>query len=264
MRIVVCIKQTPDTAAKVEVKEGHVVWGDTPLVVNPWDEYAVEEAIRLKEKHGGTATAISMGPESAKDVLKEAIALGCDEAILISDPALKGADALATATALAKAIEKLGDVAVVLFGKQAIDGDTGLTPVQVARRLGWPALTYAIAITEFDAGGNKITMERALEEGRQVVASRLPAVISVVKEINEPRFKSFMGIKRAAKAPIPVWTAADLGLDASAAGAAGSKVRWPEVYAPPPREGACEMITGDTPEEIAGKLMDRLMADKVI
>lgn len=264
MRIVVFLKQTPDSAAKVEVKDGHVTWGDSPLVVNPWDEYAVEEAIRLKEKHGGTTTAISMGPESARDALKEAIALGCDEAILISDPALKGSDTLATAMVLAKAVEKLGDVSLALFGKQAIDGDTGQTPVQTARKLGWPALTYAIAITEFDANGKTITMERALEEGRQVVKSKLPAVISVVKEINEPRFKSFMGIKRASKAQIPVWTAADLGLDPSTVGAAGSRVKWPKVYAPPPREGSCEIITGGSPEEIAGKLMDRLMADKVI
>jgi electron transfer flavoprotein beta subunit len=263
MHIVVCTKQTPDTAAKVEVKDGHVVWGDAALVVNPWDEYAIEEAIRLKEKYNGKVTAIAMGPESAKEALKTALAMGSDEAILISDVALKGSDVSATATTLAAAIKKLGDVDVVLFGNRAIDGDTGLTPLAVAAKLGWEALTYLSKIGALDAAAKTITVERSLEEGKQQCSSKLPAVISVVKDINEPRYPSFMGIRKASKATIPVWAVADLGVDAGTVGAAGSTVTWPEVYPLPPREGSVEIIDG-TPEEIAVKLADKLIADKVI
>jgi electron transfer flavoprotein beta subunit len=263
MHVVVCVKQTPDSAAKMAVENGRVTWGDSSLVVNPWDEYAIEEAIQLKEKHGGKATALCIGPDGAKEALKTCLAMGCDEAILISDPALEGADALATSYVLAKAIEKLGDVQVAVFGKQAIDGDTGLVPIGVARRLGWAPLTFTAKVAEVDPAGGTIKVERLLEEGRQVVAAKLPAVLGTVKEINEPRYPSFMGIRKAAKANIPVWTAGELGLDASKAGAAGSATRWPAVFPLPAREGTAEIIDG-TPEEVAAKLADRLLADKVI
>ena len=263
MHVVVCTKQTPDTAATVAVKDGHVNWGDAALVVNPWDEYAIEEAIRLKEKHGGKTTALSMGPESAKEALKTSLAMGCDEAILISDPALKGSDVTATATALAAAIQKMGDVDMVAFGNRAIDGDTGLTAAAVAAKLGWSLLTYLSKIDQLDAGARTITVERSLEEGKQICASKLPVVISVVKDINEPRYPSFMGIRKASKAVIPIWSVAELGLEASKVGSAGSTVAWPEIYPLPPREGSVELIDG-TPEEIAAKLADKLIADKVI
>jgi electron transfer flavoprotein beta subunit len=263
MHVVVFVKQTPDSAAKMGVEGGKVSWGDSALVLNPWDEYAVEEAIRLKEKHGGKATAISMGPESAKEALKTCLAMGCDEAILISDPALKGSDALATSYVLAKAIEKLGDVEVALFGKQAIDGDTGLVPIGVARRLGWAPLTYSIKIAELDPAAKTIKVERLLEEGKQIVTGKLPAVIGTVKDINEPRYPSFMGIRKASKASIPAWSAADLGCDPAKIGADGSAMHWPTIRALPPRQGTVEMIEG-TPDEIAVKLADKLLADKVI
>ena len=263
MNIVVCTKQTPDTAAKVEVKEGHVTWGEAALVVNPWDEYAIEEALRLKEKHGGKVTALAMGPETAKEALKTALAMGCDEAILVSDPALKGSDATATATVLAAATQKIGDVDMVVFGKQAIDGDTGLTAIAVAAKLGWSPLTYLSKISEIDPAAKTLTVERSLEEGRQICAAKLPAVVSVVKDINEPRYPSFMGIRKAAKAVIAAWSLADIGVDPATVGSAGSSVTWPEIYPPPPREGSVEMIDG-APEEIAAKLVDKLQAEKVI
>jgi electron transfer flavoprotein beta subunit len=263
MNIVVCVKQTPDSAARVGVENGQVTWGDASLVVNPWDEYAIEEAIQLKEKYGGTASAICLGPETAKEALKTCLAMGCDSATLISDAAFDGSDALATAYVLAKAIEKIGGVDVVLFGKQAIDGDTGLVPVGVARRLGWPPLTYTIKIDELDAAARTIKVERLLEEGKQVVASRLPAVIGTVKDINEPRYPSFMGIRKAAKAAIPVWTAADLGCDPAKIGAAGSAVTWPAINGLPARQGSVELFSG-SPQEIAAQLADKLLADKLI
>lgn len=263
MHVVVCVKQTPDSAAKITVEKGSVTWGDAGLVVNPWDEYAIEEAIRLKEKHGGKATALCLGPETGKEALKSCLAMGCDEAILITDAAFSGSDALATSYILAKAIEKLGDVQLAVFGKQAIDGDTGLVPVGVARRLGWAPLTYTSKIEALDPSAKTITVERLLEQGKQIVTSTLPAVIGTVKDINEPRYPSFMGIRKAAKATIATWSAADLGLDASRIGAAGSATHWPSVAPLPVREGSVELLEG-TPEEVAAKLADRLQADKVI
>ena len=263
MHVVVFVKQTPDSAARMSVENGNVSWGDSGLVVNPWDEYAVEEAIRLKEKHTGKATAISLGPEGARDALKTCLALGCDGAILLSDPAFEGSDALATSYILARAVEKLGDVDVAVFGKQAIDGDTGLVPVGFARRLGWSPLTFTARVADLDPAARTIQVERLLEQGRQIVRASLPAVIGTVKEINEPRYPSFMGIRKAAKASIPVWTAADLGCDLSQVGAGGSSVHWPAVFPLPAREGSAEMIAG-APEEAAARLADRLLADKVI
>jgi electron transfer flavoprotein beta subunit len=264
LNIVVCVKQTPDTAATLALKDGHVTWGDSPMIVNPWDEYAVEEALRLKEKHGGKVTVLFMGPENAREALKTCLALGCDEAILVSDPALKGSDALATSYALSKAIAKIGNVDMVLTGRQAVDGDTGLVPAQIARQLKWTALTYVSKIAELDPNAKTIKVERMLDEGKQVCAGKLPAVVSVVKGINEPRYPSFMGIRRAGKIAIPAWKAADLGLEAARIGLAGSAVTWPEIRAIPPRAISCQMIAGDTPEEIAVKLVDKLMTEQVI
>ena len=265
MNIVVCTKQVPDTAATLKVDEqSNVSWGDAPLVLNPWDEYSVEEAIRLKEKHGGKVTVIAMAPNQCKEALKQAVAMGCDEAIQLWDAAFDGSDAPATALILAKAIEKIGGVDVVVFGKQAIDGDTGLVAPGVARRLGWPQLTYVAKIREIDPAGKSITVERLLEEGRQVVSSQLPAVVAVVKEINEPRYPSFMGIRKASKLQVPVWTAADLGIDPASVGRGAAAVQWTRIFSLPPREGTVEFITGDTPEEMATQLADKLMAEKVI
>lgn len=261
MNIVACIKQTPDSAAKITVENGKVTW-DAALVLNPWDEYAVEEAIRLKEKHGGKVTALCLGPEAAKEALKTCVAMGCDEAILLSDPAFEGSDALATAYLLAQAIQKIGAVDLVLCGKQAIDGDTGLVPMALARRLGWSPVSFTMHL-EVDPAARTLKATRLLEQGKQMVTAKLPAVIGTVKEINEPRYPSFMGIRKASKANIPTWGAADLGADPAKVGAAGSATKWPAIYPPPAREGAVELIEG-TPEEAAAKLADKLIADKVI
>ena len=151
MKVVVCVKQTPSTTATLSVKGGVVSWedpGGKPNVVNPWDEYAIEEAIRFKENRGAAeAVALCLGDPSSDEALKTCLAMGCGEAILVSDPALLGSDTLGTARTLAAAINKIGDVQVALFGKQAIDGDTGHTPVQVARVLGWTPLTYCLLYT---------------------------------------------------------------------------------------------------------------------
>jgi electron transfer flavoprotein beta subunit len=255
----------PDSAATLKVDEqSNVSWGDAALVINPWDEYAIEEAIRLKEKFGGKVTVLTVGPEQSKEALKQAVAMGCDEAFLISDAAFAGSDALATTHILAQAIRKLSEVDLVAFGKQAIDGDTGLVPAGVARRLGWPLLSYIAKIDELDPGSRSIKVTRLLEQGRQSVGSQLPAVITVVKEINEPRYPSFMNIRKASKLQIPVMDAATIGVEAGKVGKANAAAEWIRVFPLPARTGTCEIITGDSPQAIAASLADKLLADKVI
>lgn len=261
-RVVVCTKETPDTAAKVEVDAGGAVtWGDAPLVINPWDEYAVEEALLLKEEQGAdSCTVLGMGTEATREALKHALAMGCDDAVLLTDAPFESSDALVAAEALSKAIVKLGDVQVALFGRETSDGNTGEMPGHVGRRLGWNVLTYVSKITTIDFDAGTITVERLLEQGKQTVESKLPVVLSVVKEINEPRYPSFMGIRKASKAEIPVWGAADIGFDE----ATQARVVWQEVYALPPRDTEVEVIDADSVADAAEVLVDRLIEEKVI
>jgi len=265
VRTVVCVKHTPDSEARVSVDStGTISWGDSPLILNPWDEYAVEEALLLRDAHGGKVTAISMGAEGALVALKQAVAMGCDEAIRIWDSACEGADTLATGRVLAKAIELLGDVDLVLFGRSAIDGDSWQTGPAVARRLGFTSLMYVIRIAELDPEGRAILVERLLEQGREVVSARMPAVVGTTKGINEPRYTSFMGIRKASRMDYPCWSLDDLGLEPEQAGAAGSAVQWPQVYAPPPRGGQAEILEGASHQATAELLVGKLLADKVI
>lgn len=262
MKVVVCVKQTPSTTATFSVAGDDVSWEDSssgkPNVVNPWDEYALEEGIRLKENHGASdVVALTAGTEDSVDVLRTGLAMGCTEAIHVSDDALASVDSNDTAAVLAAAIEKTGDASIALFGKQAIDADRGLTPILVARKLGWTPLTYVSAITEIS--DNKIVVERMTEVGRQVVTATLPVVISVVREINEPRYPSFMGIRKANRAKIPTWSLADLGVETKS-DQSTSRVK---VYAPAAREGEVEMMDGDVPAQVSA-LVDRLFEEKVI
>jgi len=265
LHIVVCTKHTPDSEAKMSVDgAGNVSWGESPLIINPWDEYAVEEALKLRDAHGGTVTVISVGPEEALEALKHAVAMGCDEAIRVWDDACAGSDTLATSYVLAKTIAKMGDVDLVLFGKSAIDAQTWQVGAAVAKRLNIPSLMYTIAITGFDPDGKTIAVARLLEEGRQQVTASLPAVVGTTKGINEPRYTSFIGIRKAAKMEYPLWSLADVGAEVDKVGAAGSGVRWPQVSAPPAREGEAEMIEAETVEQAAAILVDKLLAEKVI
>jgi electron transfer flavoprotein beta subunit len=259
LKIVVCVKQVPDSAAKVVVENGKVTWGDAPLVINPWDEYAVEAALLQMEAQGGEVIAMTIGGENSKEALKHALAMGASEAILISDPALAGADSQAIARALSAAIRKVGDVNAAFFGRQAIDGDMGVTAPQTARFLGWPMLSLVSVVESLDAAGGTIRVGRATEEGRQVVEAELPAVVSVGKDIAEPRYPSFMGIRKASRATIPTWSLGDLGISAPA-----SLVHWPEMTNPPVREVVTEIVTGGSPQEIAEALADKILAEKVL
>jgi electron transfer flavoprotein beta subunit len=257
LKIVVCVKQVPDSAARVVVDDGRISWGDAPLVINPWDEYAVEAALKQKEANGGSVTVLSLGKEDEKEAIKHALAMGCDDAILVSDPALAGSDGVTAAKVTAAAINKIGDVDLVFFGKQAIDTDTGTAPAMTARVLGWPVLTLVSTIETTADGAIKV--QRAIEEGRQVIDGNIPAVLSITKDYGEPRYPSFMGIRKAARAQVPIWTLGDLGIDVPI-----SVVSWPEVMNPPKREITNEIVTGDSLDEIAANLADKIMAEKVI
>ena len=257
MKIVVCVKQVPDSAAKVVAEDGQINWGDAPLVLNPWDEYAVEAALLQVEAAGGDVVVLSVGEEGATEAIKQALAMGCHEAILIADPALQGADSRAVAHVLATAIQKVGEVDLVFFGRQAIDGDMAVTGAQTARILGWPMLSSVSVI--HDVSGGAIKVERSVEEGRQIVEGSLPAAVSVSKDIGEPRYPSFMGIRKASRAKIPVWTLADLGMDAPE-----MVVSWPGIENPPVREVTTEIISGDSPVDIAEKLADKILEEKVL
>jgi len=256
MKIVVCVKQVPDSTAKMAVEGGKVSWGDAPLIMNPWDEYAVEAALQQKEALGGSLTAISIGDEGSKEALKRAIAMGADDAILISNSSLGYLDTQSTAQVLAAAIKKIGAVDMAFFGRQAIDADAGLVPVQAARLLGWPALTLASVIK---VEGGSARVERGIEEGRQIVSAKLPVVFSLTKDFGEPRYPSFMGIRKAARAEIPSWSLTDLGISAPA-----SVIAWMEIMNPPVHEVKCEFITGSTPDEIAETLANKILAEKVL
>ena len=252
MKIVVCVKQVPDTAAKVVAVDGKVNWGDAPLVINPWDEYAVETALQL----GDDVTALTMAEEGPNEALKHALAMGCSEAVLVSIPGLPDADTQVAAHTLAAAVRKIGGVDLVLFGRQAVDGDSGITAAQTARVLGWPVLSLCAAV---NVDGETLKVERSIEEGRQMVEGGLPAVVSVVKDIGEPRYPSFMGIRKAARAEIPTWTAADLGTEVPE-----PAVSFPDIKNPPAREVVCEMIDEGSPQATAAKLADRILEEKVI
>ena len=263
MKIIACIKQVPDSEAKVKADGGQITWGDAPLVINPFDEYAVEGALQQKEATNGTVTALCIGPESAKEALKHALAMGADDAILVSDPALNNIDSVGAARVLAAAINKIGGVDMVVFGRQTLDSGSGLTPAQTARVLGWSMLGLAgqIQVQERSVSSSPLTVavERVIEEGRQSVKANLPAVISVVQSIGEPRYPSFMGIRKASKTEIPIWTLSDLGIPAPAAVITRS-----ELMNPPARDTSVEIISGESPAEIADKLADKLIAGKVL
>ncbi len=256
MKIIACIKQVPDSEAKIKAEGGQITWGDAPLVINPFDEYAVEGALQQKEASSGTVTALCIGPESAKEALKHALAMGADDAILVSDAALNALDTQGAARVLAAAIQKIGGVDMVVFGRQTLDDGSGLTAAQTARVLGWPMLGLAGQI-KVDAGS--VQVSRVIEEGRQNVKAKLPAVISVVQSIGEPRYPSFMGIRKASKATIPVWSLSDLSISAPAQ--ITSRM---ELVTPPSRDVTCEIISGESPTEIADKLADKILAEKVL
>jgi electron transfer flavoprotein beta subunit len=263
VKIVVCIKQVPDTTdVKIHPETNTLIREGVQSITNPFDEFAVEEALLTKEKYGGEVHVITMGPPQAVEVLKNALAVGADKAYLVSDRAFAGADTLATAYTVAKTIETIGGADLVICGKQAIDGDTAQVGPGIATRLGIPQLTYVAKVREIDVEKKKIVVERMLENGREVVESSLPALITVVKDINEPRLPSLLGIKKAAKAQIPTWTANDIHADENRIGLKGSPTWVKKVFSPEARGGG-EILKGEI-SEVVPLLVNKLMDSKFI
>jgi electron transfer flavoprotein beta subunit len=264
MKIAVCVKQVPDTTdVKINPETNTLVREGVASIMNPFDEYAVEEALLLKEKHGGEVHVITMGPPQAVDVLKQALAMGVDKAYLVSDRAFAGADTLATAYTLALTIRSLGDMDLVICGKQAIDGDTAQVGPGIATRLGMPQLTYICRVKSVDPAAKRIVVERLLEHGRETVESALPALLTVVKDINKPRPVSLMGIRKASRAEIPVLTAGAVGADENRIGLKGSPTWVTKVFSPEARGGGGEILKGDLPEAVSA-LADRIMGTKFV
>ena len=257
MNIVVCIKQVPETTeVKINPETNTLVREGVSSIVNPFDMYAIEEAVRLKEQHGGKTIVLTMGPPQADMALREALSLGIDEAIHLTDKAFAGSDTWATSLVLARAIEKMGDVDLVICGKQASDGDTAQVGPGIATHLNFPQATYVRKIDTVDFDRKWITVERLLEDGYEVLEVKLPCLITVVKEINEPRMPSLRGKLRAKGQEITVWKYKDLSVPEKDVGLEGSPTQVVKIFTPPPREKG--LIFEGEPQEIVDKVTDQL------
>jgi len=259
MNIVVCIKQVPGTTEiKIDPKTNTLVREGVKSIVNPFDTYALEEGVRLKERYGGKVTVITMGPPQAEEALRETISLGADEAVLLSDRAFAGSDTWATSYVLSKAIARIANYDIIICGRQTLDGDTGQVGPELSEMLKIPFVSYVSKVEEIK--DKYIRVQRMIEEGHDVIETTLPAVITVVKEINVPRLPSLRGSMKAKTAKIPVWTAADIGAEPDKAGIPGSPTRVVKIFFPK-REQKSEMLQGTLEEQVA-KLAERL--EKII
>ncbi|MFI5362551.1 MAG: electron transfer flavoprotein subunit beta/FixA family protein [Elusimicrobiota bacterium] len=266
LNIVVCVKSIPTSVnVPVDSATGQPKTAGLPTGINPYDEFAVEEAVRLKERvPGSTATVLTVGADSAADVLREAIARGCDAGVLVAGPEFDGGDSYATSLALSAAIKKLHaakPVHVVLFGKNTSDAGAGVVGVQTAAWLDWASATAVKKIEAIDE--SSATVQRAMEDGTDVLKLSLPACVATVKEINEPRLPSLKGKMASKKAVIPKWTAADLGLQGTQVGAAGAAATVVKASTPPTRPAGVK-VEGATSAEKAKKLVDILFERKLI
>jgi len=258
LHVVVVTKSAPDKEFKITIADGKVKPPDE-LFLNYWDEYSVTEALKLKDAHGVKTTVLAVGEEIHNEALKDALARGMDEAVRVWDDSMERQDSLAYSKTVAAAIKKLGDVDLVIFGKELFDYSTDTHIFQVARLLGWPVVGSYLNIVNVDFNAKTMTIEKLLEEGKQTLTTKLPAVIGIAQDINEPRNKTFPGIKRAARTEIPVWTGADLGLSAGE-----PAVTTVEFRAIPSFTGNVEFIDGATEQEKAEKLVEKLLQEKVI
>ncbi len=260
MNIVVCIKQVPDTTdVKIDKETNTLIRKGVESIINPYDMHAIEEGLRLKEQFEGKVTVISMGPPQVKDALKEAISLGVDEVILLSDKTFAGADTLATSYTLARAIAKLDDIDLILCGKQAIDGDTAQVGPGIAEHLLLPHATYVEDIIKIDQ--KKVIVKKKIENGYEKLEMKLPALLTVIKDINEVRLPSIRGILRAREIEVPAWNADDLQIDECDCGLDGSPTQVVSVQTPQINpEG--EIYEGDAGEQ-AEKLVRELSGQQI-
>ncbi len=248
MNIIVCIKQVPDAKdVRLDPKTNTMAREGVESIMNPFDRHALEEAVRLKEQHGGTVTVISMGPPQAEAVLRDAVSCGADEGVLVSDRAFAGADTWATTYTLGKAIEKLGDFDLILCGKQAIDGDTAQVGPGLARRLDIPYVSYVKKVSGYDNGVMQV--ERLMDDGYDELAIPLPGLLTVVKEINVPRVPSLKGKMKAKKLVIQALSAEDIGAEPQSIGLPGSTTQVVKVFAPQ-FKGERAMLEGTVDEQV--------------
>ncbi len=248
MNIIVLVKQVPDTSeVKINRETNTLIRDGVPSIINPFDMFAIEEALRLREQHGGKVTAVTMGPPQAADALKEAVAMGVDDVVLFSDRAFAGADTWATSYTLAQGIKKIGSYDLVIAGKQAIDGDTAQVGPETADMLGIPFIAYIKKIEAIADG--KMTVERMMDDGYDVVESSLPALITVVKEINQPRLPSLKGKMKAKSLKVATLTAKDIGADENMLGLKGSPTKVVRIFPPAPR-GQREILSGTIEQQV--------------
>jgi electron transfer flavoprotein beta subunit len=258
MNSIVCLKEVPDTETRFEVRDGKLVEEGIQYVVNPYDEYALEEALKWQETHGGKVTMVSLGPERARESILKGLAMGADEVYHLSDELFLGGDAYATAKALAAAITKLGDYDVIFCGKQAVDEDNAAVGIMLAQMLDLPHVSV-VSRFEIADDAKSARAERDIEGGREVVELPLPAVITAQKGLNEPRYPSFRGIRQARKKPFVQFTVEDVGLEASSVGAAGAMLEVVEVV-PPPERTPGRIVQGEPAE--AAKEVVRLLREE--
>ena len=248
MHIVVCIKQVPDSAQiRVHPVTNTIMRQGVPTIINPYDLFAVEEALRLRDEHGGTVTILTMGPPMAEESLRKALTFGADRAVLLTDRFFAGSDTLATSFALATAIKKIGEtfepVDIVFTGKQTIDGDTAQVGPGIAKRLGLNQLTYVSKVSALDLAGRSIDVERRAEGGVQALKTALPCLITMLEGTNEIRRGSLPDALRAARAEIVTWSAKDAGIeDVTRCGLRGSPTVVKRVFAPTPRSEKAKII----------------------
>jgi len=261
MKIIVCIKQVPDTnEVKLDPKTGRLIRDGVPSIINHDDKNALEEAIKMKDgRDDVTVTVVSMGPPQADVALREALAMGADEAILLSDRAFGGSDTWATSYIIAEAIKIIGDYDIIFCGRQAIDGDTAQVGPQIAEKLGIPQITY---VQNFKIEGDKVVCERALEDGYQVIETTMPCLLTAIKDLNEPRYPSVGGIFDAYEKQIKVWGINEVPIDTTKAGLKGSPTNVFRTFTPEPK-GAGMMLEGADKETVKD-LIARLQAKHIL
>jgi len=261
MKIIVTAKQVPDTnEVKIDPVKGTLIRDGVPSILNPDDANALEAALQIKDTNPDTTiTVVSMGPPQASIMLKECIAMGADDAVLLSSRAFGGADTVATSTTLAAGVKKVGDYDIIFAGRQAIDGDTAQVGPQLAQRLGLPFVTYVQKVREIDEANKKVVVERQLEDGYEVVEVPLPCMLTCVKELNTPRYMSVPRIIYACeKATINVWNENDVGVDPTEVGLNASPTKVMRSFTPPPK-GKGEMLSGSI-NEMAADVITKLRA----
>lgn len=258
MNSIVCLKEVPDTETRIQVRDGAIVEEGIQYVVNPYDEFALEEALKWQEAHGGKVTLVSLGPERARESILKGLAMGADEVYHLSDPAFLGGDAYATAKALAAAIQTVGEYDLIFCGKQAVDDDNAAVGAMLAELLDLPHVSVVTRL-ELDIEARTGRAEREIEGGREVVEFSLPAVITAQKGLNEPRYPSFKGIRQARSKPFTQWTVADVGLDPGIVGMSGARVQLLEIL-PPPERPPGRIIPGEPAE--AARAVVRLLREE--